>query len=74
MQLNKLITRKQKQNKENVYTITLPKYVIEKIAKWFPGQELEVVWIDKEKAIIPFNKPYFRISKPDNLWVDKKGE
>ena len=51
-----------------VYYVTLPKFAIEEIAHWPKGMFLEVEWIEKGKNTV-INKPYFRISKPDNLWV-----
>lgn len=63
-----------KRNKNKVnYHISLPKNFVEEIARWRPGQKLEVTWIEKGKHET-LNKPYFRISKPDNLWVDKTEE
>lgn len=55
------------------YQIILPKQIVEEIAKWRKGTELAVEWIPKGKHET-VNKPYFRISIPDNFWVDKKRE
>jgi hypothetical protein len=46
--------------------------MIEEIAHWPKGMELDVEWVEKGKHIT-VDKPYFRISKPDNLWSKKIG-
>ena len=73
MSLNKLQIKRQPKRNSEVYHITLPKQLVEEIARWSPGQQLEIVWVEKGKHE-PFNKGYFRISRPTSLWEDKKQE
>ena len=66
------VQRKNTAHRDSVqYTISLPKLLIEEIAGWRPNEALEVEWIPKGKNTV-MNVPYFRISRPDNLWVDKR--
>ena len=64
----------QKLNKKTTvtYSIVLPKQLVEEIARWPKGMDLEVEWIEKGKNTT-MDKPYFRISRPDNLWSKKIG-
>lgn len=59
-----------KLQKHTKYHISLPKQIVDEIAHWQKGMELEVEWIEKGKNTV-IDKPYFRISKPDNLWSKK---
>jgi len=72
MPLVKLQRRKLPKN-ENGYQVNLPKIWVEENLKWYPGLHLEIELIEKGKTET-INKPFLRISKADNLWVDKTKE
>ena len=50
------------------YQIVLPKQIVEEITRWQKGTDLDIEWIQKGKNTT-FDKPYFRISKKDHLWM-----
>ena len=72
MPLVKLQRMKRPKN-VNSYYVYLPKLWVEENLKWYPGLHLEIEFIEKGKTET-INKSFLRISKADNLWVDKTKE